>query len=202
MNTCKDQPHHSNSSKDDIREPGLRKHSCGKNTTAQVLDEAQPLHRRTQKPEQTQKPMLRSPQDPKFKNPFGPINQDSLCIPNINACEPVLVKADQGHGLETKAAFGQQQGCPALELHHSTLSQIMSRGIENLHNHFSLPKRFKHTLFCILFPNFIFILRIGGTGRLTQANHTIQDFKRALFHNFVTYSTSNTCIFLRINTCR
>lgn len=57
--------------------------------------------------EQRQKPILHSPQDPKFKHPFGLISQDLLSIPN-GACEPGLVRANQGRGLETKAALGQQ----------------------------------------------------------------------------------------------
>lgn len=59
------------------------------------------------------------------------------------------------------------------------------------------PKMFKHILFWVLGFRFL-ILRIWGRG-LTKVNHIIEDFKGALFHNFVIDSMSNTCIFLKIN---
>ena len=67
------------SSRKDDRELSLRKHSCGHTTTAQVLDEVQLPHGRIQKLKWRQKSMLNRPQDPKFKNRFGSINQDLLC---------------------------------------------------------------------------------------------------------------------------
>ena len=115
-----------------------QRHSWGEAPTAQVLQEAQLPHDGHRNPSRGKSPCSIVPRIPNLKIPLDPSIKTCFAIPSVDAREPVLVKAGQGRGLETKRPLGQQQGCPGSVLCPSTL-QIMSRSAENLSSDFSLP---------------------------------------------------------------
>lgn len=106
------------SRKDGIWEPGLSKHSCSKTAAAQVLHEAWLLHEGHRNPSRDKSLCTKVPRIPNLKIPLDPSIKTCFAIPNVDACEPVLVKANQGHGLETKTAFGSAAGMAS----HSVVS--------------------------------------------------------------------------------
>lgn len=108
-------------------ELSLRKHSCGNTTTAQILDEAQLLHGRTQKLKWRQKSMLNHPQDPKFKNRFGSINQDLLCNSKCWCTWASVGDSKLRSWTRSKSCILVQQGCPT-SVCHLTLSPVMFTG--------------------------------------------------------------------------
>lgn len=130
----------STSRKDGTWEPGLRKHSWGKTTAARVLHEAQLLHEGRRNQSRDKSPCSKVPRIPNLKIPLDPSIKTCFAIPNVDACEPALVKANRGHGLETKAAFGSTTGMPSHGILSLHVAPITSRGTENLSNNFSLQK--------------------------------------------------------------
>lgn len=102
----------SNSRRDGLWEPGLRKHSCGKTTTLQVRHEAQLPGKGHRNSNRDKSPCSIVPRIPNLKIPLDPSINTCFAIPNVDSCEPVLVKAEQG--LETKVMFGSATGMPSL----------------------------------------------------------------------------------------
>lgn len=105
----------SKSRKDGLWEPGLRKHSCGKTATVQVRHEAQLPDEGHGNPSRNKSPCSIVPRIPNLKIPLDPSINTCFAIPNVDACEPVLVKADQGRSPETKAVFGSATGTSRLQ---------------------------------------------------------------------------------------
>ena len=115
-----------------------------------------------QKLEQRQKPTLHRPQDPKFKNPFGSINQDMLCNSKCWCMWACVGDTKSRSWTKNKSHIlvkdrDAQPRCVSL---HVVPNYVTGLNIFTIT--FSFQKLFKHTLFCFLVPEFLFILGICG----------------------------------------
>ena len=136
----------SSSGKDNRGELSLRKHSCGNTTTAQILDEAQLLHGRTQKLKWRQKSTLNYPQDPKFKNRFGSINQDLFCNSKCWCTWASVGDSKLRSWTRNKSCIWCSRDVQ-LQCVTSRCPQLCHWVLKTFKITFSFQKLFKHTLF-------------------------------------------------------
>lgn len=140
--------------------------------TAQILDEAQLLHGRTQKLKWRQKSMLNHPQDPKFKNRFGSINQDLLCNSKCWCTWASVGDSKLRSWTRSKSCILVQQRCPT-SVCHLTLSPVMFTGCWKFSKQLFPSKNYLNTHYLYWFQSSYLYLDLCFSFFRTKINHTI-----------------------------
>lgn len=148
------------SRKDGVREPGLRKHSCGKTALVQVRHEAQLPDEGHRNLSRDKSPCSIVPRIPNLKIPLDPSINTCFAIPNVDACEPGWVKAAQGPGRETSRVSVSNGDAPPWRAVTPRCPELRQGVLKISAITFPFQKLFNHTLLSFLVPDFLLKLRI------------------------------------------